>query len=405
MKYDVIIAGGGASGMMSAITAKEHGHSVLLLERMDKLGKKILATGNGRCNLTNRYRDACSYRGCQPHFSYGMLEEFGVMELMEFFESLGMLMTEQEGYFYPASLQAATVVDTLEGKIKSLGIHVLTEFEVEKAQKVKDTFYVYGNGKRFEGRNLILATGGKAQEKLGSNGSGYLLAKGFHHTITDIFPALVALEAEGNYVQKIAGVRNVSTITVCANGQKIAEERGEIQFTKYGISGIPVFQISRFAIDAIRKKKKVSAVLNLMPDQLTLYETAYKFREQCSYKNVEEFFQGFLNKKLVFGVLTRLHIPPEKSIRKISEEEFEKIIHMIQNFPINICGYKGFDMAQVTAGGVATKEIIQGTLESKNIKGLYIIGELLDVDGTCGGYNLQWAFTSGFIAGSQIGSI
>lgn len=405
MKYDVIIAGGGASGMMAAITAAQRGNSVLLLERMESLGKKILATGNGRCNLSNEYRDEYSYRGQQPHFPCGMLEEFGLEELIQFFESLGMLMTQQNGYFYPASLQAATVVDVLETKIKSLGIYVITGFEVQKAEKIKDTFHVYGNGKRFDGRNLILAAGGKAQDKLGSNGSGYLLAKQMGHTITDIFPALVALEAEGNYFKQIAGVRNVCSMTVSANGQMIAQEKGEVQFTKYGISGIPVFQISRFAIDALRKKKKVSVVLNLMPDQITLPETARQFKKQCSYKNVEQFFQGFLNKKLVYGVLTRLKIAPKQSIQQLSEKEFDKILHMIQAFPVDICGYKGFDMAQVTAGGVPVKEIIQGTLESKIIKGLYITGELLDVDGTCGGYNLQWAFTSGYIAGSQIGYI
>lgn len=405
MKYDVIIAGGGASGMMAAITAASNGNQVLLLERMDKLGKKILATGNGRCNLSNRHMDEKSYRGGLPHFPYHMLEEFGLPELIEFFESLGMLVKELNGYYYPASMQASTVVDTLVLKIQSLPIDVCTGFEVKRAEKIKDSFRVYGNEKVFEGKNLILAAGGCAQEKLGSNGSGYQLAKSFHHSITDTFPALVALEGKGKYFSWISGVRNVCGLKVYANEEIIAEETGEVQFTKYGISGIPVFQISRFAIDALRRKKKVKVVLNLMPEQMTLPETAAEFLKNCDYKNIEEFFQGFLNKKLVYGILKRFHILPEKSVKNMTKQEFSQIISMIQAFEVEIAGYKGYDMAQVTAGGVSTKEIIQGTLESKLLKGLYIVGELLDVDGTCGGYNLQWAFTSGYIAGKQIGKL
>ena len=403
MKYDVIVVGGGPSGMMAAITAARNGNKVLLLERMEKLGKKILATGNGRCNLSNSYLDEHCYRGEQPSFPYRMLEEFGLPELIRFFESLGMLMTEIQGYYYPASFQASTVSDVLIGKIRSLPVQVVTEFEVESADKKEDTCRGYGQGKDDEGKNLILAAGGCAQEKLGSNGSGYRLARGFHHRITDTFPALVALEGKGNYFQQIAGVRSVCSLTVYANGGKIAGEKGEVQFTKYGISGIPVFQISRYAIDALRRRKKVSVILNLMPDMPTLKETAEVFRKSCGYKNTEEFFQGFLNKKLVYGILTRLGIRPDVPIRKLPEKDFRRILRLIRKFEIEISGYKGYDMAQITAGGVSTKEVIAGTLESKWLRGLYFTGELLDVDGTCGGYNLQWAFTSGYIAGRQIG--
>lgn len=402
MRYDVIIVGGGASGMMAAICAAENKKKVLLLERMDKPGKKILATGNGRCNLSNSYLDGNCYRGNQPHFAYSMLEQFGPEELIHFFESLGMLSTEQNGYYYPASLQASTVTDVLTAKMRSLSVEIVTGVEVEHVRKQKECFLVTAGKRKWESKNVILSAGGCAQEKLGSNGSGYRLAKELGHKITDTFPALVALEAKGKYFQLISGVRNVSQITVYANGQIIAKERGEVQFTKYGISGIPVFQISRFVIDALRKKKKVQIILNLMPDMLTLEETAEQFKRNCSYKTTEEFFQGFLNKKLVYGILQRLGIEPKKPIKQLSRKAYEEILEMIRYFPIEVTGYKGYDMAQVTAGGVATKEIIPGTLESKILKGLYMTGELLDVDGTCGGYNLQWAFTSGYIAGNQI---
>ena len=185
---------------------------------------------------------------------------------------------------------------------------------------------------------------------------------------------MVGLEAEGKYLKETSGVRNVSDISVYANNELIAKEHGEVQFTKYGISGIPIFQISHFAIEAL-----------------------------SNYKTVEEFFQGFLNKKLVYAILQRLKIDPRKPVAQISKKDLKRILDMIQNFEVQIKGYKGYDMAQVTAGGVSTKEIIQGTLESKLLEGLYVVGELLDVDGTCGGYNLQWAFTSGYIAASQIG--
>ena len=233
MKYDVIIVGAGASGMMAAITAASHHKKVLLLERMDKLGKKILATGNGRCNLSNAYMDENCYRGQKPSFAYPMIEEFGLEDLIQFFESLGMLVTEQNGYYYPASLQAATVVDTLTQKLKHLHVDILTEFEVTKAEKRKSTFYVYGNDKCFQSSNLILATGGCAQPNLGSNGSGYKLAKDFHHKITDTFPSLVGLEAEGKYLKDTSGVRNVSNVSVYANNELIAKEHGEVQETRF----------------------------------------------------------------------------------------------------------------------------------------------------------------------------
>lgn len=195
MKYDVIIAGGGASGMTAAITAAGRGCSVLVLERMEKLGKKILATGNGRCNLTNSFLDQDCYRGEKPGFPYSMLEQFGVPETLDFFQSMGMLTTDLDGYYYPASMQASTVVDTLAGKIKSLDIDVKTEALVEEIKKIKDTFYIKSGKDQYQGRNVILAAGGMAQEKLGSNGSGYGLAKSLGHTVTDLFPALVALES------------------------------------------------------------------------------------------------------------------------------------------------------------------------------------------------------------------
>ena len=365
MKYDVIIVGGGASGMMAAITAATYHKKVLLLERMDKLGKKILATGNGRCNLSNAYMDEQCYRGGQPSFAYPMIEQFGLEELIHFFEDLGMLVTEQNGYYYPASLQATTVVDTLKQKLKSLHVDILTGFEVTKAEKRKSTFYVYGNEKCFQASNLILAAGGCAQPNLGSNGSGYKLAKDFHHKITDTFPSLVGLEAEGKYLKDTSGVRNISNLTVYANHEVIAKEHGEVQFTKYGISGIPVFQISHFAIEALRRKKKVTIHIDLMPEMITLEETTEMFLKKCNYKTVEEFFQGFLNKKLVYAILQRLKIDPRKPVAQISRKDLQRILKMIKDFEVEIKGYKGYDMAQVSAGGVSTKEIIQGTLESK----------------------------------------
>lgn len=402
MKYDVIIAGGGASGMTAAITAALRGCSVLVLERMEKLGKKILATGNGRCNLTNSFLDQDCYRGEKPGFPYAMLEQFGTAETLDFFQSMGMLTTDVGGYYYPASMQASTVVDTLAGKIKSLGICVKTGAEVEEIKKIRDTFHVKSGKDQYQGRNVILAAGGMAQEKLGSNGSGYGLAKSLGHTVTDLFPALVALESGEPFFKHLAGVRNVCSLSVHINGQKEVSQEGEVQFTKYGISGIPVFQISRYAIDALRKKKNVEIILNLMPEQITLKEMMEYFLKVGSYKTAEEFLQGFMNKKLAFTVLNRLKIRPEISVKELGQKELRQIRTMIQKFTVPISGYRGFDMAQVTAGGVSVREVMEGTLESKIHRGLYFTGEILDVDGTCGGYNLQWAFTSGYIAGNQI---
>ena len=278
---------------------------------------------------------------------------------------------------------------TLTQKLKHLHVDILTDFEVIKAEKRKSTFYVYGNEKCFQARNLILATGGCAQPNLGSNGSGYKLAKDFHHKITDTFPSLVGLEAEGKYLKETSGVRNVSDISVYANNELIAKEYGEVQLQIRNLES--QFSRSSHFMIKLRRKKKVKVYLNLMPQMVTLEETTEVFLKNCNYKTVEEFFQGFLNKKLVYAILQRLKIDPRKPVAQISKKDLKKILDMIQNFEVQIKGYKGYDMAQVTAGGVSTKEIIQGTLESKRCRrAFYVVGELLDVDGTCGGYNLQW---------------
>ncbi|MDD4370129.1 MAG: NAD(P)/FAD-dependent oxidoreductase [Anaerostipes sp.] len=403
MIYDVIVVGGGASGMMAAITGKKHGKSVLLLERMDKLGKKILATGNGRCNLTNDCVEETSYRGNRPGFSEYALKKFSQEELLCFFQSLGMLTTQINGYYYPASLQASTVVETLVETMRHLKIEIETGVEVSKIEHLVD-FYQMRNkdGKTYKSRQVILSTGGKAQEKLGSNGSGYVLAKQLGHHMTDVYPGLVALESSDTYFKNLHGVRQVCNIKVFVNDKEEASQRGEVQFTKYGISGIPVFQISRYTISALRKKKKVVIELNLMPDMLTLEETMEQMKNLCEYKTIEQFLNGCMNCKLSKCILQRCKIKPTVSVSRMSHTNWQSMLDMIKHFQVAVSNYKGFDMAQVTVGGVDTREVIQETLESKYHKGLFFTGELLDVDGTCGGYNLQWAFSSGYIAAMNL---
>ena len=230
---------------------------------------------------------------------------------------------------------------------KEIRASLKTGTEVKRIQKKKDTFHVTCGTDKYQGRNIILAAGGTAQEKLGSNGSGYALAKAMGHTVTDIFPALAALESGEKFFKHLAGVRSVCALSVYVNGQKTAEQKGEVQFAKYGISGIPVFQISRYAIDALRKKKKVEVILNLMPEQITLKELMDYFRKVGYYKTAEEFLQGFLNKKLAFTVLSRIKIRPERSAADLTQKELRQIRSMIQKFPVPVSGYKGFDMAQM----------------------------------------------------------
>lgn len=397
---EVIIVGGGASGLVAAIMAAREGHKVTILEHKDKLGKKILATGNGKCNYTNLVQEKECYRSDDSSFPFKVLSCFDVNKTIEFFSDLGIYPKDKKGYLYPYSEQATSVLNVLEMEIIRLNIKVCLSTHVDKIHKNKLKFIIESNTGKYQGDKVILATGGCASSNLGSDGSGYGLAKDFGHTIIKPLPSLVQLMSDEKYFKTLAGVRCNAAIGLYGNKKLLAKETGEILMANYGVSGIPILQISRYAAKALDRKEKVNLIVDFLPE-LSKEETKELLMKRLatnSHKNMEEMLVGLLNNKLAYVLLLQGNIQVNKSCRQISDQEIDSITNMIKFFSIPISKTQSFEQAQVSSGGVDTREINSKTLESKIVQGLYFTGELIDVDGTCGGYNLQWAWSSGVVA-------
>lgn len=402
-KYDVIIVGGGASGMMAAIQCGIRKRKTLMIEHKDRLGKKILATGNGKCNYTNLIQKPDCYRGTHPEFAMDILEQFTCEQTLDFFETLGIMPKIRDGYVYPNSEQAASVADVLVLECRRYNIDILLSQHVEQIKKRKDVFLVSAGDNIYESSSVILATGGCAAPKQGSDGSGLNLAKELGHTMISAFPALVQLKSKEKYGKIVSGVRCQAKAALQLAKKTIASEQGEFLFTDYGISGIPVLQMSRFAVNAVLKKQIPTLHLDFFPQftKSEFYEYLLKRFRQANVKTVEEAMLGMLNQKLNYLVLKQENISISEMAHKLSQDKVLALTEWLKNFQLTIDGFQGFDQAQVSAGGVDTKEVKVTTLESKKVPHLYFAGEILDIDGTCGGYNLQWAWSSGYVAGKN----
>lgn len=401
---NVIIVGGGASGLVAGIFAARGGHKVTILEHKDKIGKKILATGNGKCNYTNLVQLPECYRSNDPSFPMKVMPAFGVHETLDFFRQLGIYPKEREGYVYPNSEQGACVVQVLAMELKQLKVTVCLEVHVEHIIKYKNSFKLTTNKGDFTGEQVILAAGGCASPNHGSDGSGYLLAKELGHKIIRPLPALVQLKSKENYFKTLAGVRTEAYIKLFVNDKLIAEEKGELLIANYGVSGIPIFQLSRFAAKALSERKVVELKIDFLPS-LNWKDTFDLISERMRSnpkKTAEESLVGLFNNKLGFVMLKEAGIDPALDCEKIIKNNVTDLVNQIKEWKIPIYDTNSFEQAQVSAGGVDTTEITPSTMESKLVKGLYLTGELVDVDGTCGGYNLQWAWTTGAVAGMSL---
>lgn len=396
--YDIIVIGAGASGMTAALTAARLGCHVLLLEHKEKIGKKLSATGNGKCNYTNRRQEIECYRSQNADMAWNIVQKFNVRSTIDFFRHMGILPLEKNGYFYPNSEQASSVVDAFRTELEYKKVKVHCNEHVVKIEKHED-FHVLTKGYCYHGRSVILSTGGCASQSLGSDGSGYLLAKEFGHQIISALPALTALESAHNCLKVMAGVRARAAITLFIDNGKSNSEEGEIQFNKTGISGIPVLQISRFASQALFLEKRVEVEIDFLPALCT--EQVQKELESriynCPYKTIRQMLNGMLNNKLADGILLKAGI--DRGEKQTDKKLLVRLADEIKHFRLPIQKTGDFSKAQVTAGGVPVTEIDPDSMESQKQKGLYLTGELLDVDGTCGGYNLQWAWTTGYLAG------
>lgn len=397
--HKLLVIGAGASGMMAAIQAARAGIDTAILEHTDKIGKKLLMTGNGRCNLTNLEQRADCYRSRDCKTAWQILHSFTERDTIDFFRGLGLLTRERDGYVYPWSNQAASVLRVLKGELYRL--HVPVYYRSETERLYKDTksgkFFCVTGDSCFKSDRLILAAGSKAAAKTGSDGSGYALAGMLGHSCYPVLPALVQLTAKEGCFQRLAGVRAEGKATVYVGGRKMAEDTGELQLTAEGISGIPVFQVSRFASEGLYRKDKVRAELDFCPclSERELY--GFLDGRIGGGARVKEVLCGILNEKLAQEIVAMIDHSMEGT--DFMPREGERLVGLIKRFPVMVTGTKGFESCQVCMGGVPLSELCPSTMESAITKGLYLAGELLDVDGICGGYNLQWAWTSGYLAG------
>ena len=342
------------------------------------------------------------FRGDDIDIVSKVLDQFGYNDTVKFFEELGVILKSRQGYIYPISDQASTISDVLCMELNRLNIQVVLNESVTEIKQIKDVFNLRTLNNSYTCDAVILATGGKAAQVLGSDGSGYNLAKSFGHSISPVVPALVQLISKENYFKQVAGVRTNATVHLYVDNKLTAFDTGELQLTNYGISGIPVFQISRFVAKALYEKKSVVVEINFLPimteaEVVTFLNLRRKYH---AHKTAEEFFIGMFPEKLIGLFLKQANIPRHISANEIREDKWEILKNLFQHFVVEIEDTTSFEQAQVCAGGIRTSEVKE-TLESIYADNLYLTGELLDVDGICGGYNLQWAWSTGYIAGKN----
>jgi len=401
MKFDVAIIGGGSAGLVAAIAASRAGANVVVLEKNKKLGKKILASGNGRCNLGNQDLSLKHFVSHEPELADTVLTRFDGKAALDFFSDLGLDVVTEDGRIYPRAMQATAVLDTLQQELGRYNVIVRAECTV-KDVAVKGNSYVVscGAAETLNARRVILTTGGMAGPQLGCVGDGYKIAAGFGHTIITPTPALVGLKLKNPYAKVLSGLRTQATVAI---PELNLSETGEVLFTDYGISGIPVFDLTR----AVRNPQHLNLQVCLTPDIRTFSDTesllATRFK-RLAHKQVGDALIGLIPRQLVMPVLTEASIQINKLSSKLKATEINRLTRILREFTFPIVDLNTWEQAQTTSGGVPLGEVHIHSLESKLTPGLYIAGEILDVHGRCGGYNLHWAWASGYIAGRSAGT-
>ncbi len=383
MKKNIAIIGGGASGLIAAITAASNGNTVTIFEKNNKLGKKILATGNGRCNITNQDIQLKNFHSQNINFVQNILDQFTLTDTLEFFKSIGLLTTcaEKANRLYPMSLQASSVVELLEAKARQSKVQIKLSSHVNKIEYDDIFTLTINNSLAMDFDKIIVATGALAQSKLGGCKDGLDFAKQFKHNIIPTTPTLVQLVSDFNYLQQLSGVKINATASLFINKEKITQSTGDILFTKYGLSGSTILEISREVAIALNKNSSIELKIDLLP-QFTKSELKIFLDDGIALK-------GILNQKLANFLID-------------TTKNNNDLIDNIKSLRLNIVGTKGFEFSEVCAGGIDTLEIDSNSMQSIKQKNIYFCGEVLDVDGDCGGFNLQWAWSSGYLAGKSV---
>lgn len=397
---NVCVIGGGAAGMLAALTAAENGHRVLLLERQSRVGRKLLATGNGRCNLSNYHVSPAHYHGGAGFCDFA-LSQFDVGETLQYFASLGLLtVSEASGRIYPMSNMAGSVLDVLRYALERPEIDLQTGQTVTAVRKMPEGFSVKTETDTFSARCLILAAGGAAGSKVGGGMDGYRLAKSLGHHRTALFPSLVQLKTDPTYPRALKGVKAQCGISICRDSQVLARNSGEVLFTEYGVSGPAIFDLSR-SVSA--GGSDLTCLLNFFPDWEEAEVLHWLSQRQAAMAAHEAstLLTGSCHTRLGQMICKSAGFTNQRAAG-LTWDDLRRIARQATHFALPITGTCGFDQAQVTAGGLDTSEFDPHTLQSRLVPGLYACGELLDIDGDCGGYNLQWAWSSGRLAGKLL---
>ena len=397
---NVCVIGGGAAGMLAALTAAEGGHRVLLLERQSRVGRKLLATGNGRCNLSNYNASPAHYHGGAGFCDFA-LSQFDVGETLQYFASLGLLtVSEASGRIYPMSNMAGSVLDVLRYALERPEIDLQTGQTVTAVRKMPEGFSVKTETDTFSARRLILAAGGAAGSKVGGVMDGYRLAKSLGHHRTALYPSLVQLKTDPTYPRALKGVKAQCGISICRGSQVLARNSGEVLFTEYGVSGPAIFDLSR-SVSA--GGSDLTCLLNFFPDWEEAEVLHWLSQRQAAMAAHEAstLLTGSCHTRLGQMICKSAGFTNQRAAG-LTRDDLRRIARQATHFALPITGTCGFDQAQVTAGGLDTSEFDPRTLQSRLVPGLYACGELLDIDGDCGGYNLQWAWSSGRLAGKLL---
>lgn len=400
----MIVIGGGASGIICAIKAAEK-HSnkkITIIEKQPKIGRKLLSTGNGRCNFTNiNSTQSCYHGSFSSHIDF-LLNRYSPKDIIEIFKSYGLISRiESDGRVYPYSNHASSLLDILRFRLESLGVEVVCDTAVRSVVKNKDNYQIKTDSKIFTSEKVVFSTGSKASKKLGGDASGIDILNNLGHKIVPLSPALCPIKVDCKYLPSLKGIRSKGKVTLICDGKIIREESGEIQFTQEALSGICVFNLATYINNVDNAVIRVSLMPEYSEDEII--SMLFDRRKSLKKRQSSEFLVGIFHKSLASTILKEsIENLTNKSVSDISDKEIRKLAYKINNLDFKVTGKLDFINAQVVSGGVVGDEIDFHTMESKINKNLFICGEAVDINGDCGGYNLQFAFSSGLLAGENL---
>ena len=401
----VAIIGAGASGLVCAIESARKAHQVTVFEKNSKVGRKILATGNGRCNISNENITLSRYHGEAPHAAKEALRRFDTSAGKAYFRALGLEMREgEEGRLYPMSHQASSVVDMLLHEARSLGVHFVLECEVLQIEKKGTEFVVHTKEQKHSFDACVIATGSVAMPTLGSSGSGYGFAKALGHNVIEPYPSLVQFISNEPHLKEASGVKVDAGVELYIDNQKRQSVQGDLLFTAYGLSGSAILDVSRAASKAFVEGERVHVVLDLLPtlSREALTSLLQKRMSIAKEKSLSLWLEGIIPKKLAHFIIQNTKLGHIKEASMLGAKEIKKIVFALKALRVDICATKGFESAEVCAGGVDVRELDAKNLMSQKMKNLYFCGEVLDIDGDCGGFNLHFAWASGYLVGQSL---